>query len=171
MSPSKKWKRLFGSSSHLSIPDGLVMDAFRRCTPGLDEHIKVVVRPRMVLSYFSAHNFIYQRARLASSVSGHPIFGSFSSAGAESPVELHHYLYRSREDYLAKLSLGFADSSGFKRRPRRIEWVDTEFHKFNDVDGSWAAEKYGPRIRQLLQTLGYGAKYWRGEHGTPEPPA
>lgn len=153
--------RWFGSSGHLVIPDGLVMEQFRRCTERLDDHIKVLARPEMVLSYFSTHNFVYRSGRLARSMSGSPIWGTFSSGGPASAVEMHHYLYRSREDYVAKVNLGYGDQAGFRRRPRRSEWVDTEFPKHNDVESSWAAEKYGPRIRTLLMSLEYPPRYWK----------
>jgi Glycosyltransferase family 92 len=153
--------RYFGSSGHLSIPDGLIMEAFRRCDPRLDGHVKVIIRPKMALSYFNPHNFIYRNGALTTSVGGRPIFGTFSRAGADSPIELHHYIYRSREDYVAKIGLGFADSAGYKHRYRRIERLESEFVKHNVVDGSWAAEKYGPNVRRFLQELSYPEKYCR----------
>jgi len=162
--------RWFGSSGHVSIPDGLIMERFRRCDPRLDDHVKVIIRPKMALSYFNSHNFIYKKGRLATSVGGRPILGTFSSAGADSPIELHHYIYRSREDYMAKIGLGFVDSAGYKHRARRIEWTEAEFPKYNSTDGSWAAEKYGARVRRFLQELGYAEKYWRtcGEAGVQQ---
>jgi hypothetical protein len=153
--------RYFGSSSHISIPDGLVIEEFRRCDPRLDDHVKVVIRPRMALSYFNSHNFIYRGWSLATSVSGKPIFGTFSSAKVENTIELYHYVYRSREDYVAKIGLGFVDTSGIRHRARRTERIDSEFAKHNDADGTWAAEKYGPRVRHALEEYGYPEKYWR----------
>jgi hypothetical protein len=154
--------RWYGSSGHLTIPRGLVMEAFPRCSSELDEHVKVLLRPATVLSYFNSHNFIYRKGRLAVDVTGQPILGSLATATTAHAVELNHYLYRSREDYITKTSLGFVDSAGYRNRARRIEWVDTEFNKFNDADGSWAARKYAARVGKMLADLGYPEDYWRG---------
>lgn len=154
--------RWYGSSGHLTIPRGLVLQAFRHCDSGLDDHVKVLLRPPTALSYFNSHNFIYRRRQLAVDVTGKPILGGLAPATTAHAVELNHYLYRSREDYIGKLSLGFVDSAGYRIRARRLEWVDTEFTKFNDADGSWAAHKYAARVSQMLNDLGYPEDYWRG---------
>ena len=154
--------RWYGSSGHLTIPRGLVLQAFQRCSPTLDDHVKVLARPPTVLSYFNSHNFIYRGGRLAVDAAGHAVLGGLATATAAHRVELNHYLYRSREDYLAKLSLGFADSAGYRNRSRRLEWADSEFTKYNDGDGSWAAHKYAAPVSSMLKELGYPEEYWRG---------
>jgi hypothetical protein len=153
--------RYFGSSGHLSIPNGLVMEQFHRCAPLLGDHVKVIVKPEKVLSYFNTHNFIYENWSFATDVRGKSILGTLAAAEAESELELNHYVYRSREDYLAKLGLGFADRAGYKNRARRIERVDSEFFEHNSADGSWVGTKYGPRVRCFMQELGYPEKLWR----------
>lgn len=153
--------RYFGSSGHEKIPEGLLLEAFQHGDDRMDDHVKVVAQPRQVLSFYNSHNFIYRRGGLARGVSGNAIFGTFSQPAAGSALELNHYVYRSREDYLGKLSLGFTDRAGYKLRVRRAERVDSEFRKHNEQLCSWAAEQYGPRVRELLQEYGYPASFWR----------
>jgi len=159
--------RYFGSSSHQVIPDGLVLEQFRRCAPLLGEHVKVIVKPQLALSYFNSHNFIYRNWSFAIDVRGRTVLGTFAAASAASEIEINHYVYRSREDYVAKLGLGFVDSGGYKHRARRIERVESEFLEHNSEDGSWAGEKYGSRIREFMQELGYSETYWRSVVAAP----
>jgi hypothetical protein len=153
--------RYLGSSAHLSIPDGLVLEQFHRCNPILGDHVKVMLQPTQALAYFNTHNFIYRHWRCARDIRGRAIFGTYATAEPESQVELHHYVYRSREDYLAKLGLGFADSDGYKNRARRIERAESEFFEHNSADVSWVGRKYGPGVRGLLRQLGYAERFWR----------
>lgn len=153
--------RYFGSSNHEQIPEGLLLEAFQLGDDRMDDHVKVIAQPGQVLSFYNSHNFIYRDGGLARGVSGNVIFGTFSEPAVGSALELNHYVYRSRQDYLAKLSLGFTDRAGFKQRVRRAERVDSEFAKHNEFKCSWAAEQYGPRVRQLLQEFGYPESYWR----------
>jgi hypothetical protein len=153
--------RYFGSSGHERIPDGLLLEAFQRCDDRMDDHIKVVAQPGRVLSFYNPHNFIYKRGGLARGVRGNLIFGTYSEPAVGSALELNHYVYRSRQDYLGKLALGFADSAGYKYRVRRAERAGSEFEKHNEFECSWAAEHYGPRVRQMLQEYGYPDSYWR----------
>jgi hypothetical protein len=153
--------RYFGSNGHLSIPVGLVMEQFPRSSPLLGDLVKVIIKPEKALSYFNSHNFIYKNLSFATDIRGRTIFGTLAAAEVESELELNHYVYRSREDYLAKLGLGFVDKDGYKNRARRIERVDSEFSEHNSADGSWAGIKYGPRVRSFLQELGYPERFWR----------
>jgi hypothetical protein len=153
--------RYFGSSGHERIPDGLLLEAFQRGDDRMDDHVKVVAQPGQVLSFYNSHNFIYRSAGLARGVSGNMIFGTFSEPAVGSSLELNHYVYRSRQDYLGKLALGFTDRAGYQQRVRRAERVDSEFEKHNEFECSWAAKQYGPRVRQLLQEYGYPARYWQ----------
>ena len=146
--------RYHGSAGHESIPRGLVTQRFDRADPGLDHHIKVIARPRQIAAYRNSHNFYYRGGRLARTTSGRRVLGSFSPPRGTPRLVLHHYVYRSRDDYLRKAGLGFVDASGAKDQARRADLAAREFDRHNDVISSVPAERRAATAA-LLSDLGY----------------
>ena len=87
------------------------------------------------------------------------MLGSFAHPPRDRQVEIHHYYYRSKEDYLKKTTLGFVDKEGAKQKFRRADRLEQQFAGHNEIENPWAAEKFSPGITELLQDLGYGKPY------------
>jgi hypothetical protein len=149
--------RYYGSSGHETIPPGLVTERFDRADALYNRHVKVIARPAMITRHRNSHNFYYRRGRLAVTAEGRRMLGSFITPPTAPPLVLHHYIYRSREDYDRKTRRGFVDASGAKERARQIAVADEEFHRRNDV----AAPPPAATTRataELLARLGYPAE-------------
>jgi hypothetical protein len=126
--------RYFGSSGHETIPDGLVTERFRWANAEMSDHVKVIARPAEICRYRNPHNFYYRRGRLARTAQGRRVFGSFVRPPAATPALLiHHYVYRSREDYERKAARGFATAIGMRERARRAERTEAEFGRHNEI--------------------------------------
>ena len=146
--------RYLGSSGHETIPRGLVTERFDHANAAYSEHVKVIARPDAIRAYRNAHNFYYRGARLARTPDGRRVFGSFVRPSDSPELVVHHYVYRSREDYERKAQLGYSDAWGAKATVRRLSRSDSEFPRHNDVrvtvptDATRAAA-------DLLDQLGY----------------
>lgn len=146
--------RYFGSSYHEVIPPGLVTDRFRLANSRLDPHIKVIAKPSCIFKYRNPHNFYYVGGRLAVTLGGRRVLGSFSEPEDHPGLVLHHFVYRSREDYLHKvLRRGFAEASGSSSSGRRLARVDAEFRRHNEVAVT-PSERQLNDCRETLRHLG-----------------
>lgn len=148
--------RYFGSSGHVRLPEGLVIENFRQANHSVDYHVKVVARPTQITHYYNSHNFIYKDS-FARTLSGSIVLGSRSFVSADDEVSINHYVYRSKENYLYKTNLGYVDSAAASGR--RASQADTEFSKHNDRTIDHPAEMYAEGIRGFLVAHGYGAPY------------
>jgi hypothetical protein len=126
--------RYFGSAGYDRVPPGLVTERFDHAAPDLCFHVKVIARPAAVHRYRNSHNFYYRRGRLARTAQGRRVFGSFVRPPADPPaLHIHHYVYRSRQDYEHKVARGFVDASGARDAARQEARVDAEFVRHNDI--------------------------------------
>ena len=66
------------------------------------------------------------------------VLGTRSHATDDSGLILNHYVYRSRQNYVEKLGLGYVDVEGYKYRSRRSESTDPEFFLHNEVEDTTA---------------------------------
>lgn len=153
--------RYFGSSNHEAIPSGLVISNFVNANKYLSSHVKVIVRPETVLAYYNPHNFIFKGLSIARDIDGVPALGAvlLLPRQAERRIQINHYIYRSKEDYLNKTKLGFADAEGYRNLARRAERTDAEFARHNSRPDSFAAVAYAASVNKFLTELGYGPPY------------
>jgi hypothetical protein len=153
--------RYFGSSFHESIPEGLVLRNFTMADTYMDTLVKVIAQPSDIESLYNSHNFIYKGFGIARDIDSRPALGSqLNMARTKSRnIEINHYVYRARENYVAKLGIGYVDAEGYKRRARHLSLVDSEFQRHNEVVDDFAAERFSERVRSLLKRLGYGIPY------------
>jgi Glycosyltransferase family 92 len=147
--------RYFGSSFHETLPAGLLTDNFLRSNASTDPHVKVIAKPDRIKAYYNPHNFVFNG--LASSVNyvGEPVRGSRSVKAGQCDLEIHHYVYRSKNNYLSKLGIGFGDKEGYKNRARREDRAESEFFNHNSLVNDWASKTYGTLIREYLAGMGY----------------
>jgi hypothetical protein len=146
--------RYFGSAGHTTIPAGLVTDRFRMADVCGDDHVKVIVQPSEVFRYRNSHGFYYRRGRLGVTPQGRRVCGSFSAWAPAPALVLHHYVYRSREDYERKLRMGFVDARGANSRARNHRRAQAEFHLHNEV-AVGIPERVIADTAQTLHGLGF----------------
>jgi hypothetical protein len=151
--------RYFGSSGHDSIPSGLLIENFLQSNEDSNGHIKVIVQPNKVHSTYNSHNFVYFFPRLARRPNGSRVLGSHCTAGDVEFFRINHYVYRSRENFLSKSNLGYADAAGHVRNVRNAGRAEVEFTKHNDVCDDFIARNFGDRVRRRLTSFGYKAPY------------
>jgi len=151
----------FGSSLHERIPNGLVMSNFQLANAQMSSHVKVIARPDQVVAYYNSHNFIYRALGVSRDVNGAPALGSvlaWPHPGSQ-PIRINHYVYRSREDYMAKASGSYVDAEGARSSARREAFAEPEFRHHIAATNSFAAEAYAERVEGFLHGLGYGQPY------------
>jgi hypothetical protein len=150
--------RYFGSSGHETIPPGLVTEHFDHADAVYNRHVKVIARPSQIVRHRNSHNFFFQRGRLAVTPDGHRVFGSFVTPPARTRLALHHYVYRSREDYTRKARRGYVDAHGARDQTRSLA-LSHEFARRNDVVVP-ADEGLLQATADRLRALGYPELLW-----------
>lgn len=152
----------FGSAGHETIPEGLVTERFDRADPSANDHVKVIARPTAVYRYRNPHNFYYRHGKLARTPDGRRVFGTFVRASSRAAVVLHHYLYRSREDFERKARRGYSTATGERAQARRLSRADTEFHKHNDAHVT-VPDSTREATARLLAKFGYPPELYESD--------
>jgi len=151
--------RYFGSSFHETLPAGLVTNNFVRSDQSTNYHVKVIARPERVKAYYNGHNFIFDGLTSAVNYVGRPVRGTYAVKAGQFDNEISHYVYRSKDNYLAKLKMGFPDKKGYKYRARRKDRVEPEFLTHNAFFNDWGRNAYGADIRDYMVDMGYKEPY------------
>jgi Glycosyltransferase family 92 len=137
--------RIFGTSGHVTKPDGLVTESYMHFNrnPHSRRTIKSIVDPSRVQKAVSGHYFEY-RDGLAVDELERPITGpdfAFTETMAMERLRINHYAQKSMEESRRKRARVRADTGDTKRDPGEP--------KFGDV---WddAIQRYLPRLREAL---------------------
>ncbi len=135
----------FGSSGHLSRPQGLVLENYRECT---DCHISVkcIVRPRFVKMPLSPHHFIYTQGRQAINPDKIPAFGGYAPRSTDK-AQINHYSFRSQQDYEEKIGRG--DAIYLDQNPRSMEKFYAHTRLKNEIREDIL--RHVPRLKSLMQ--------------------
>jgi hypothetical protein len=151
--------RYFGSSFHERLPTGLITNNFVRSDQSTNYLVKVIAAPRRVKAYYNTHNFIFDGLTSAVNYLGKPVRGTYAMKADQYDIEISHYVYRSKDNYLSKLGMGFADTDGYKYRARRMDRVQAEFLAHNAYFNDWGRNTYGADIRDYMADVGYKDPY------------
>lgn len=149
----------FGTSGHLSRPEGLVIENYLRCAPLAWRNgvIKSVVRPPAAERCEGAHHFTYHDGRLAVDELHRPldpaeVVGPRRSSGAAftqtfsaERLRVNHYITKSLEEYEAKMAQPRPDTGG-NRRPETLDWQLQRL----DAEEDHTLLSYAPRVRAAL---------------------
>jgi hypothetical protein len=125
--------RYFGSAGHRTVPSGLVTERFDRAGERCSSLVKVVAQPARIVGVRNSHNFYYRAGRLAVTAEGRRVFGSRVAPPERPSLVLHHYVYRSTEDYERKARRGYVDQAGAREQARNLAAAEREFDRHNDV--------------------------------------
>ena len=146
--------RYFGSAGYETIPTGLVTERFVRANALVNDHVKVIAQPAEIFRCRNSHNFYYRLGRLGVTPDGRRVYGSFAAPRDRPLLMLHHYVYRSRQDYERKMRGGFVDARGAKDEGRHISRAQVEFHNHNDVSVAIPTETLRATA-EVLHGLGF----------------
>ena len=117
---------IFGSSGHVTRPNGGVLKNYFKCRP--DHHLKSIVNLKFVRDVSGdPHHFKYKDGYFAVDTNFTAVPGSHNP-GLTSPIPsylyeklyLNHYFTKSKEDFLNKVRRGQADS----KTPRSKDVID-----------------------------------------------
>lgn len=112
--------QVFGSSGHLTRPEGLQIENFLMRAPvawDSHRHVKVIVRPERVSRFTNPH-FCIHTAGFQSVDEKHTVrSGAFQKVTVEK-FQINHYYLRSKEEYRQKNIRGVADSVRQNTRPQ-----------------------------------------------------
>ena len=103
--------RQFGSSGHVSRPEGGVVSNYRACFEANDEncrHVKTIVSLAMVLECMGPHYFTYLPGLPAVNSRHEAVHGPYSWPPAWDTIYIRHYTIKSLEDFRRKSNRGSA---------------------------------------------------------------
>lgn len=106
---------LFGSSGHLTRPEGLVMENYTQCSPGSYKenlHTKAIVQPAKVhCAGSNPHYFVPRPGFRAVGEDFEVIHNAWSAKHNVRHLQLNHYTTKSLEEFAAKITKGRADAA------------------------------------------------------------
>ena len=141
---------LFGSSGHQSRPAGFQIENYLLRLPlrgMVNQHVKCLVRPERVLGPASVHHFAFREGFGCVSERRWPVPGPYAPHSVER-VRVHHYYYRSREDFEAKIARGMAHPVVGRDGYRPEEFATQEAAAMEE---DRAALRFLPRLRFLAR--------------------
>jgi hypothetical protein len=141
---------VFGTSGHLTKPDGLVTESYSwRCesTQEGNRHVKSIVDPARAVSCPDPHFFTYAEGALAVDENEQPIRYGRTAAPSWSRLRVNHYFTRSEEEFRAKLAKGKADKpEGREPALANVARITEALHRERDD----TIQSYLPQLRRAL---------------------
>ena len=117
-----------------------VLDRFIKRAEKPDKHTKAVTNPRRIKFFLNPHFAIYYEGQFSFNEQKKIFFGAFSEPPTADKIVLHHYHFKSREEYNIKIHRGSADGTMgksaefFERRNERANSVfDDGIVKYRDA--------------------------------------
>jgi hypothetical protein len=136
----------YGSGGAKTRTSGFVIERFRdHSLPDhpLNHHVKTIVNPRRILSFFSAHRPLMLGIYVDSD--GKRAMKSFwKRPPVTNQIQVNHYAVKSHEEFLEKRNRGRAR---FDRR-RGMGYFDK--HDRNEIKNDTLMEKYVVELRKLI---------------------
>lgn len=137
---------VYGSGGAKARTSGFVIERFRdHSLPDhpLNHHIKAIVNPRRIVTFFSAHRPLILGVYVDSD--GNKVIKSFwKRLPVTTQIRVNHYAIKSYEEFLEKRSRGRAR---FNRR-RGLGYFD-KYDK-NDIKGDTIMDKYVEQLKKVI---------------------
>jgi glycosyltransferase involved in cell wall biosynthesis len=144
---------LYGSSGHIEIPSGLVVENFLSRAAldfGGNRHVKSFVRPEAIQSVHNPHVFRLDARFSYVDVLGYPCTwvknGKFEQCVGQDVCRINHYFTKSREHYAIKLARGNANGGvrpDMFRQNDRNDVYDPIIPREFSGEVSWVKERIG----------------------------
>ena len=107
----------FGSSGHISQPDGNVVENYLwRAEEEFHKNrlIKTIAIPSRIFAYVSPHYPLYRRGYIEYDENGQELAGDKSQFVSTKKIRINHYFTKSREEWIEKVARGRADITAFR---------------------------------------------------------
>jgi hypothetical protein len=149
----------FGTSGHVSRPEGLVIESYLRCATLVNNAIKSIVHPPAAERSLGGHHFAYHDGRMAVDELHRPLDparrlgrrkrsgAAFTQTFSAERLRINHYITKSLEEYEAKMALPRPDTGGTRRVPN-VEWQLERMDARRDE----TILRYAPQLREALRT-------------------
>lgn len=141
---------LFGSAGHQTRPAGFQIESYLRRPPLralVNQHVKCLVRPECVTGPASVHHFAFRPGFWCVNERRTPVPGPYAPHSVER-VRVHHYYFRSRQDFEAKIARGMAHPVTGRDGYSLEEFVRQEAA---DMEEDGATLRFLPRLRFLAR--------------------
>lgn len=128
---------VFGSNGHLTKPEGGVLENYTTRLPDASDWnslIKTICDPLKVFYYGHVHFPAFRKGFHNLTENGEIITGSKSPVVSFCNIRCNHYVYKSKEEYLAKRMRGQADSTELKSVEGFMKVYDAEQELFTVTD-------------------------------------
>lgn len=152
--------RVFGSSGHLTRPDGLVTESFtHRALDKTKEnrHVKSIVRIAKVRKMVTQHYFAVEGPYVMADGSPPPprFRGVWEHVIYRDGMAIHHYATKSREQCMKKIARGrpLPTSSGEKYRPPSY-WERNDLNDKGDRRAARIIKPIRKQVRKLRDAIG-----------------
>jgi hypothetical protein len=108
---SIEWE-IINSSGHNRKPAGLVIENYLKTTADPERHVKTIIQPNLAISTIgNPHNFRFKKGFYAVDELFSRLDGPFRIDRPSSRrIHNHHYVTRSREEFISKSDKGLLDS-------------------------------------------------------------
>lgn len=147
----------FGSSFHEKRQPGLLTENFLRRSGDPAVLTKTIFQPARAICYGNSH-FYYYRWATARMMDGTRVTGPVSVKEVRDEVVLHHYLFKSREEYMVRALGKYAvDAMGLMRAQRTEELAASQFSRNNDMEDC-SALRFVPGTKRVMSEFMVGGK-------------
>lgn len=144
---------MFGSNHHVQEPHGLMFEAYTKCEPMLDQHVKTFVRPSQVKYSDNPHFYHMKNPSNVVGTNGHHVlFPQCFHPGNRTDFRranayIAHFVYQSEETYKKRKVILPADD-GTQRTD-----MGAHIHAHHNTVENCQLFKYVEGIKQFLSTV------------------
>ncbi|SHN66955.1 glycosyltransferase family 2 protein [Desulfovibrio litoralis] len=142
--------RMFGSSGHEKRPEQPIIKAYTKAFINPDSHIKSIVQPHKTTGCRNPHAFGYICESGCVNEQHLPIAdGSAWSVPSIQRIQINHYYFKSREDFMSKLKRGRVEGSFENDLARRMEYFDQ--HIETPAIEDTRIQRFLPKVEKILK--------------------
>jgi glycosyltransferase involved in cell wall biosynthesis len=138
---------IFGANGHETRPTGLVTENYTRRSVAANNHVKTLMRPGDHSACFANPHCLAEVEY--ADLTGQRIHWNSKRGKTSEPVGteiavIHHYLTKSREDYMAKIGRGRATI-----KQVRLDKFDEHIKRENAIEDRTIPEHFGTILEQI----------------------
>jgi len=144
---------MFGSNNLIKDPTSLMIEAYTKSEPLLDQHVKTFVRPQVVKQVTNPHFYVIYDTRKMFGLPFKLLSPPYSFNKTNLPYEqigayIAHYVYQSEESYKRRKTMLPADDTGTFRN------IDENIHiHYNKVNNNELKKKYVNKILYIINQI------------------
>ena len=111
---------------------------------GDDRWVKCIVDPKLIVHYISSHKGLYYKNRLAVDENFKRIAGARTSLHSSNKIRINHYLTKSREEYVNKISRNHKlDLSVYEFKENTLNFPE-------DTVDDYVIQRFIPKLKEVM---------------------